>query len=335
MNTNSGRFHLILTSLAGIFFLSSPGCSTRQQSDASSTDEIRIACTTAMVADIVREVAGDQAEVVGIIGEGVDPHLYKPTRNDMVVLQNADIVFYSGLHLEGKMQEALEHLASRKPVHAVTAGIDESFLRSPPEFEGQYDPHVWMDVSAWQKAVAEVARQLSAVFPDRAREYDENAKRYSSELAELHDYVIASIGSIPPERRVLITAHDAFGYFGRTYNIEVLGIQGISTESEAGLNDINRLVSLIVDRGVRAVFVETSVADKNIRALVEGARARGGRVGVGGTLYSDAMGPPGTYEGTYFGMIDHNATSITRALGGTAPARGLRDKLMVVPAEES
>lgn len=318
--------------LAAVFaiacIISLPACNKESQaSDQRKSDRIQITCTTGMVADTVRQVAGDTADVRGIIGEGVDPHLYKPTRNDMAALESADIVFYSGLKLEGKMEEALEYLAKRKPVFAVTDGVDKSYLRAPPEFEGHYDPHVWMDVAAWKSVVGEVTERLSEFAPEQSETFCVNADEYLMQLDELHEYVNRVIASIPAERRVLITAHDAFGYFGRTYDIEVLGIQGISTESEAGLNDINRLVNTIVDRGIRAVFVETSVADKNIQALVEGARAREADVRVGGTLFSDAMGTPGTYEGTYIGMIDHNATAIARALGGDAPPRGLNDKL--------
>jgi manganese/zinc/iron transport system substrate-binding protein len=288
----------------------------------------RVVATVGMVADIVRNVAGERAKVESLMGEGVDPHLYKPTRSDVAALQGADVVFYSGLLLEGKMADTLVRVArGGKPVHAVTEALDESYLLSPPGFQGHHDPHVWMDVSAWAKAVSVVAEALS-VYDDEGKElYAANAERYAAELMKLHEYVRGIVSSIPREQRVLITAHDAFNYFGRAYDIEVLGIQGISTESEAGLEDINRLVDLIVKRGIRAVFVETSVADKNVRALVEGARSRGQEITIGGTLFSDAMGAAGTYEGTYMGMLDHNATVIASALGGEAPARGMQNRL--------
>jgi manganese/zinc/iron transport system substrate-binding protein len=189
--------------------------------------------------------------------------------------------------------------------------------------QGHYDPHVWMDVSAWMKAVEVVARSLGEFDPAHAADYTANAEALNKRLAELDAYARKVIGSIPREQRILVTAHDAFNYFGRKYGIEVRGIQGISTESEAGLQDINRLVDLIVAKKLPAVFVETSVSDKNVRSLVEGAASKGWTVRIGGSLFSDAMGAPGTYEGTYIGMIDHNVTTIARALGGEAPARGM------------
>lgn len=302
--------------------------STANSSTAAPQGRLRVVCTVGMVADIVRQVAGDRADVLGIIGAGVDPHLYKPTRNDIATLQSADIVFYNGLLLEGKMSDALVRVArADRPVIPVTEQLEEKYLLEPPEMAGHADPHVWMDVAAWSRAVAAVTAGLSARDAPNAAFYEANAKRYQAELATLDEYVRRVIRSIPEPRRVLITAHDAFNYFGRAYGIEVRGIQGLSTESEAGIRDINALVDLIVERDVRAVFVETSVADRNVRALVEGAKARGREVTIGGTLFSDAMGQEGTYEGTYIGMLDHNATTIARALGGDAPARGMLGKL--------
>lgn len=289
---------------------------------------IRIVATVGMVADVVRQVAGERAEVIGLIGEGVDPHLYKPTRNDIAALQSADLIFYSGLMLEGKMTDALIRVArSGKPVYALTERIDEKLLLEPPQMQGHWDPHVWMDVSAWRQAVDAAADALAEYDPSGAEHYRASAARYGAELDALHEYVKKVIATIPESQRVLIAAHDAFNYFGRAYGIRVYGIQGISTESEAGLEDINRLVRFIVENDIRAVFVESSVSEKNVRALLEGARARGKEVKIGGTLYSDAMGPPGTYEGTYIGMIDHNATVISRNLGGEAPPRGLHGRL--------
>jgi manganese/zinc/iron transport system substrate-binding protein len=287
-----------------------------------------IATTVGMVRDIVQHVAGDKATVTGVIGSGVDPHLYKPTRSDVAALLGADVVFYSGLMLEGKMADTFVKLSrDGKPVYAVTERIDESFLLSPPEFAGHHDPHVWMDPKGWMKGVEAVAEALSQYDPANAAYYKQNAATYLAELRKLDEYAVKSLGSIPEKQRVLITAHDAFNYFGRAYGIEVRGIQGISTESEAGLQDLNNLVQYIVDRDIKAVFVESSVAEKNVRALIDGAKARGKDVKIGGTLFSDAMGAEGTYEGTYIGMIDHNVTIITRALGGEAPEKGMLGKL--------
>jgi manganese/zinc/iron transport system substrate-binding protein len=287
-----------------------------------------IVTTCGMVTDIVREVAGDKAKVVGLMGEGVDPHLYKPTRDDVAKLLQADVVFYSGLMLEGRMTDTFLKV-SRKgtPVFAVTELLDERFLLEPPEFAGHTDPHVWMDVKGWMDAVKVVARSLGEVDAANAAYYQQNAERYVVQLAKLNDYAKQALASIPKERRALITAHDAFNYFGRAYDIDVRGIQGISTESEAGVADINKLVDFLVERKIPAIFVESSVSDKNIKALVEGGKSRGHAVRIGGQLFSDAMGRPGTYEGTYIGMIDHNVTTITRALGGQSPERGLNGKL--------
>jgi manganese/zinc/iron transport system substrate-binding protein len=322
------------------------GCSKPASEQADiMTYPYTIMTTTGMVNDIVKQVAGDKAVVKNIIGEGIDPHLYKPTRNDIVALQKGDVVFYSGLMLEGKMADALAKVAtSGKPVYAVTERIsccpgisptlrrldvvrDESFLLSLEDFAGQFDPHVWMDVQGWMRAVDAIAVALSEFDPASDSIYAQNAAAYLATLVELDDYIDKSVETVPSESRVLITAHDAFNYFGRAYGVEVKGIQGISTESEAGLKKINELVDFIVDRKVKAVFVESSVSSKNVTALVEGAAKRGMEVKIGGVLFSDAMGAPGTYEGTYMGMLDHNATTITRGLGGDAPEKGLHGKL--------
>ena len=290
--------------------------------------QYKITTTVGMVGDIVRQVVGNKAKVKNIVGEGVDPHLYKPTRSDVAALLSADVVFYSGLMLEGKMTDVLVKLATKgKRVYAVTELIDESYLLEPEEFAGHHDPHVWMDVNGWMKAVEAVAKALGEYDGKNKDYYRKNANNYLVKLQELNDYVEKIIKTVPEKSRVLITAHDAFNYFGRAYGLEVKGIQGISTESEAGLRDINGLVDEIVQRDVKAVFIETSVADKNIRALVEGAKAKGREIKIGGELFSDAMGSPGTYEGTYIGMIDHNATKTVRGLGGDAPAKGMNNKL--------
>jgi manganese/zinc/iron transport system substrate-binding protein len=290
-----------------------------------------IVTTCGMVTDIVREVAGNKAKVVGLMGEGVDPHLYKPTRDDVAKILQADVLFYSGLMLEGRMTDTFLKVARKgTPVFAVTELLDEQFLLEPEEFQGHTDPHVWMDVAGWSAAVKVVARSLGEVDAVNAAYYRQNSERYLAELAKLDAYAKQVLATIPQEHRVLITAHDAFNYFGRAYGIEVRGIQGISTESEAGVADINKLVDFLVARKIPAIFVESSVSDKNIKALIEGCKSRGHAVRIGGQLFSDAMGKPGTYEGTYIGMIDHNVTTIARALGGQAPERGLNGKLAVV-----
>ncbi len=288
---------------------------------------MRAVATVGMVADIVRNVGGAYVSVQQIMGPGVDPHLYKVTRDDVQAVLGCDVVFYSGLMLEGKMADTLVKIARRKPVVAVTEGIDESELLEPEEFQGHYDPHVWMDVAAWGKCVDVVAQAMAEFDPSHADDYRGNAKKYRQQLAELHEYGRSVIASIPKESRVLITSHDAFNYFGRAYGLDVQGVQGISTESEAGLQRVNELVDMIVRKKVKAVFVESSVPRKNIDALIEGARSKKHQVIVGGELFSDAMGQSESYEGTYIGMLDHNFTLVARALGGQAPEKGFQGKL--------
>jgi manganese/zinc/iron transport system substrate-binding protein len=289
---------------------------------------LRVVATTGMIADIVRQVAGDRAEVAALMGEGVDPHLYRATRSDIARMLEADVVFYNGLLLEGKMTDALVRVArGGKPVFAVTELIDESYLLAPPAFAGHFDPHVWMDPQAWGKAVDVVQQSLAEVDPEGAEAHGTRAAAYLERLRGLDGYAEGVLATVPPERRVLVTAHDAFSYFGRRYGFEVLGIQGLSTESEAGLKRIEELVSVLVERKIPAVFVETTIPEQSVRALIAGANARGHEVVVGGYLFSDAMGRPGTYEGTYVGMIDHNVTAIARALGGETPPRGLNGQL--------
>lgn len=295
--------------------------------DASASGKIVIVCTVGMVADVVKLVAGDKAEVITLMGAGVDPHGYKPTRDDVVRLQNADMVFYSGLLLEGKMTETLRKLEGSKPVVAITDGVDRAKLLVPPGGHGEHDPHVWMDASLWAQTASVVATKLAERDPANASTYRVNADDFVRRCADLHEYGKTTLGQIPTENRVLVTSHDAFSYFGRAYGIDVLGVQGISTESEANVRDINHLVDLLVSRNVKAVFVESSVSPKNLQAVIEGAKSRGKTVTVGGELFSDAMGAAGTYEGTYLGMIDHNITTVARALGAKAPEKGWQGKL--------
>ena len=286
----------------------------------------KIGATVGMVGDIARVVAGVKGDVTFIIGAGVDPHVYNPTRSDVALLLRSDIIFYAGLLLEGQMADVLAKIGRKRPVYAVTELLQSDYLIHDPS-TGHSDPHVWMDASGWMKAVEVVAGALAAFDPAHSDLYRANAAAYLEKLKALDDYARQAMASIPEKQRVLVTAHDAFGYMGRAYDIEVMGIQGLSTESEAGLKDINRIVDELVRRQIPAVFVESSVSDKNVKALIEGAASRGHAVKIGGELFSDAMGPSGSYEGTYIGMIDHNVTVITRALGGEAPAAGMQGKL--------
>ena len=289
---------------------------------------MKATATVGMVADIVREVAGDKAKVKNIIGSGVDPHVYNPTRGDVATLLKSDIIFYSGLLLEGQMADVLLKVSRKHPVYAVTELLKKEYLIHDDE-TNHHDPHVWMDVSGWMKAVEVVKDALVTFDPSNKEHYTSNAAKYLDRLKRLDAYAKRTIASIPEKQRVLVTAHDAFNYMSRAYGIEVLGIQGISTESEAGIKDINRLVDILAKRKIPAVFVETSVSDKNVKALIEGAAARGHQVRIGGELFSDAMGTPGTYEGTYVGMIDHNVTTIAGALGGSVLDKGMQGKLTI------
>jgi manganese/zinc/iron transport system substrate-binding protein len=276
--------------------------------------EPSVVATTSIIGDITTRLAGDTLDVSALMGEGIDPHLYKASPGDMRRLSQASLILHNGLHLEGKMAEVLEKLGERKPSIAVTSKIDRKLLRQPPEFAGNYDPHVWFDIRLWILAAEEIAHALSTLAPAHASLYTTRLDILRGELKELHSWVQAQIGSIPKEQRVLVTAHDAFGYFGQAYGIEVLAIQGMSTDSEASLQDINHLVDTLVTRKIPAVFVESSVPQKTIQALVEGSRSRGHDVVVGGELYSDALGAANTPEGTYIGMMKHNVSTIVAAL---------------------
>lgn len=289
---------------------------------------LSVLATTGMIGDLVREVGGERVRVEVLMGAGVDPHLYRATREDVARMLRADVIFYNGLLLEGKMSDAFVRVArAGKPVYAVTELLPEETLLEPDGVEGQFDPHVWMDPRAWSRAAELIAATLARHDADGAAIFERNLRALLARIAALDTYAEQALATIPERHRVLVTAHDAFNYFARRYGIEVEGIQGLSTESEAGLRRIQQLVDLLVERRIPAVFIETSVPDRNVLALVEGAAARGHRVAVGGALFSDAMGAPGTYEGTYIGMIDHNVTTITRALGGTAPERGFQGRL--------
>jgi manganese/zinc/iron transport system substrate-binding protein len=311
--------------LLAVVIVSFLGCDATEEK--ASGGPYTVVCTVGMVSDVVRQVAGERAKIVSLLGTGVDPHSYRPTRDDIVQLQKADVVFYAGLRLEGKLSDVLQSLGEKKPVFAVADAIDPARLLSPEGGHGAHDPHVWMDASLWTETAGVVAKHLSAYDPTHAAEYEANAKAFVEKCKALHDYGKSALATVPPESRLLVTSHDAFSYFGRAYNIEVMGVQGISTESEANIKSINALVDLLVARKVKAVFVESSVSAKNVQAIIEGARSRGHPVIIGGELYSDAMGEEGTYEGTYLGMIDHNITIVTRALGGQAPAGGWQGKL--------
>ncbi len=295
---------------------------------------LQVVATTGMVADVVREVGGESVEVKGLMGPGVDPHLYRQTRSDITALSRADAVFWNGLYLEAQLEEFLNRLAERRSVYAVAENLPDRLRLADEEYQNQSDPHVWMDPGRWRYAVEAVREALTELSPEQKEAFNKRADAYLAELEKLDVYARKVLNSVPKGKRVLVTAHDAFGYFGDAYGFEVLGIQGFSTESEAGLSRIESLVDLLVERQISAIFVESSVSDRNVRALIEGAAARGHTVQIGGELYSDAMGPAGRYEGTWLGMIDHNVSVIARALGGEVPEGGRLGRLQQAGATE-
>jgi manganese/zinc/iron transport system substrate-binding protein len=275
---------------------------------------VRAVATTGMVADVVQNIGGERVEVTALMGPGVDPHLYKASAGDVERLQAADVVFYNGLHLEAAMGEVLERMAGRARTVAVAEGIDPAQLLASDTYADQHDPHVWFDVRLWQKAAERVRDTFVEIDPASAEVYRANAERYLGELDALHSYVLERAESVPAEQRVLITAHDAFRYFGRAYGFDVRGLQGISTASEAGAADVQDLAEFIATREIRAVFVESSVPQRTIEAVQAAVAARGFEVAIGGELFSDAMDAPGTPTGTYIGMVRHNIDTIVGAL---------------------
>lgn len=296
-------------------------------SSVAAEEKLDIVATTGMIADAIKQVGGDRVSVTALMGPGVDPHTYRQTRSDIAAMTKAKAVFWHGLYLEAQLEDFFKDLSRRKTVVALAEHIPKEQLLSNKDYKGRYDPHVWMDPRMWKSVVLATRDALTELDPAGADAFKAGAERHLAEIDTLAAYADATLESVPESVRVLVTAHDAFNYFGRAFGYEVLGIQGISTESEAGLSRIESLVRTIVDRKIGAIFIESSVSDRNVKALIEGAEAKGHTVIIGGELYSDAMGAPGTYEGTYIGMIDHNVTAIARALGGDAPEKGLNDKL--------
>ena len=293
----------------------------------ATSHPINVTATTGMIGDAARRIGGKNARVKSLMGPGVDPHAYRQTRTDILALSRADLVLWHGLYLEAQMEGFFRGFAEDRFVLAAAEAVPTDLLIAHDDYSGKFDPHIWMDPERWVYAVRAIRDAMINIEPEFSTALRTNTDRYLAEIAQVSSYAKHVLATVPAEQRLLVTAHDAFNYFGLAYGFEVVGIQGISTESEAGLNRISALVDLLVQRKVRAVFVESSVSERNIRALIEGAAAQGHDVTIGGELYSDAMGAPGTYEGTYLGMIDHNATTIARALGGDAPPRGMAGKL--------
>jgi manganese/zinc/iron transport system substrate-binding protein len=305
-------FYLVI---APILLIVLSGCAAPVQAEEQTGhDRIQVVATTGMVADLVRNVGGDRVQVTGLMGPGIDPHLYKASEGDVTRISNADIIFYNGLFLEAQMGRVFENIRSRTPTVAVAEKIEPDFLLTPEEFDGEYDPHVWFDVSLWMKAAGAVRDALVDLDPEGVEIYNSNFENYIAELEELHQYVLEQAAQIPPEQRVLITAHDAFNYFGRAYGFEVRGLQGISTTAEASTADVHELAVFIADRRIPAIFIETSVPTRTIEAVQAAVHARGFQVEIGGELFSDSLGSEGTPEETYIGVVRHNIDTIVSSL---------------------
>lgn len=287
------------------------GCN---RSPENSAEKLYVVTTTGMIADVAKNIGGEYVIVESLMGPGVDPHLYKASEGDVAKLSKADIILYNGLNLEARMGDVLVQMASQKKTVPVAGAIPEQELLEPPEFKGHYDPHVWFDVGNWMKVTERIRDELKVRDPQHAEVYEKNAAAYLAMLEDLDTSVREKVQEVPEDQRVLVTAHDAFNYFGKAYGFEVRGLQGISTEAQAGTKDVQDLVTFIVDRKIKAIFVETSIPERTIRSVQEAAVAKGWDVRIGGQLFSDAMGDAETFEGTYVGMVTHNIDTIVGAL---------------------
>ena len=309
----------ILPALLAIALLT--GCARPDAAEAPADGRLRVVTTTSLIADLAREIGGADVSVESLMGPGVDPHLYRARESDVQRMVSADLILYTGLHLEGKMGEVLDGVARRgigvEPV-AETVGEDALIPASGAVAAagGTYDPHVWMDVTLWRRVAVAVADALSAADPAHADAFRARSRAYDARLDSLDAYVRARVAEIPDERRVLVTAHDAFAYFGRAYGVDVRGLQGISTATEAGTADVRALADFVSERRIPALFVETSVSPRAIEAVREAVRARGFSVRIGGSLYSDALGGPGSGADTYVGMIRSNTDAVVDGLSG-------------------
>lgn len=280
----------------------------------TTSGPLKVVATTGMLGDMLRQIGAPHVEVQTLMGPGVDPHLYKATQGDLKALQAADAIVYNGLHLEGKMVDILAKLGERRTVLAVAESLPEDKLIGSEAFSGTHDPHIWFDVALWQQCIKPVAQMLAKLDSQHAGHFQQQAKHYSDSLEQLHKWVQAQVAKLPTEKRIMVTAHDAFSYFGQAYGFTVKGLQGISTLSEFGLKDRVNLVNYIVEKEIPAVFIESSVSAKNIQAIIEGCQQRGHDVQLGGTLYSDALGPASSPAGEYIGMVKHNVNTLISAL---------------------
>jgi manganese/zinc/iron transport system substrate-binding protein len=299
--------YILIFSIISVFF----GC----KNDKKDNGKLNIVTTTTMITDLVKNIGGDYINVQGLMGSGVDPHLYKASEGDVSKLVNADIIFYNGLHLEGKLVEVFEKMEkSNKTPIALAEEIDKSTLIGSDYFASNYDPHVWFNIEYFKLFANKVTKVLSEKDPENATNYIENEKIFLSKLDALQEQIKATIETLPQEKRILVTAHDAFNYFGKNYGFEVVGLQGLSTATEAGVQDVQKLAAFIIEKNVKAIFIESSVPKRTIEALQAAVKSKGHEVTIGGTLYSDALGNAGTIEGTYIGMFEYNVNTIVNAL---------------------
>jgi len=306
---------ILLRSLLSFFtVLFLTNCGNENTSENTKNEKLYIVATTGMIGDVVQNIVGDGAEVEFLMGPGVDPHTYKAKKSDLDKIREANVVFFNGIHLEAKMADVLSKLANKKPVIAVGEIIPKEDLRILEGTKNEIDPHIWLDVSIWILITEHIRDELVKIDEKNADLYKENAEKYLSELKALHEKVQSEIGSIPKEQRIIITAHDALGYFGKAYDIEVKGLQGTSTATEFGVKDITNLVDFIVERKIKAVFIETFISEKSLQAVIDGCAEKGHEVRIAGTLYTDAVGEAGTPEATYIGMIESNLKTIVSAL---------------------
>ena len=308
LNTSQMRKHFIF-----FFFCTLLVFNCKKTS--SNNEKLNVVTTTTMITDLVKNIGGDSINVQGLMGSGVDPHLYKASEGDVTKLTNADIIFYNGLHLEGKLVEVFEKMgsATKTPI-ALADELDKSTLIGSDYFASNYDPHVWFDINYFKQFANKVTTILTAKNPENASVFEENRTKYLSKLNKLQTKVNSVIEILPKEKRILVTAHDAFNYFGKAYGFEVVGLQGLSTATEAGVQDVQKLAAFIIEKEIKAIFVESSVPKRTIEALQAAVNSKGHDVKIGGTLYSDALGTRGTIEGTYIGMFEYNVKTIVNAL---------------------
>jgi len=281
---------------------------------ATEGGKLNVVCTTTMITDLAKELGKDQITVNGLMGAGVDPHLYKASEGDVTKLVDADLIFYNGLHLEGKLDEVFQKMGRDKKTVALGEVLAKSSLLESDQFASNYDPHIWFNIQNWIHIANKMCEELKANDAENATSYEANLKNYLEKLTVLESSVKASISTLPADKRILVTAHDAFGYFGKAYGFEVVGLQGLSTATEAGVQDVQRLAAFIIDKKVNAIFVESSVPKRTIESLQAAVKSKGHEVKIGGTLYSDALGDTGTVEGTYIGMFEYNVKTLVNSL---------------------